>query len=216
MPPPPEPEPVPAPPVVLAPPPELDDVDVPPELDDVDVPPEDAELLVEVPVEVLLAVEEVVLVVGVEVVCAGVMTAPMAPPDGRVRGGAPLVSVADPPPPQAVKPPANATSDTVMASTRLPAVTAGASGAERIHSPAAHGAVVQILLGELVAPVAEAQVFDCPRQLGWGRGEWQQLGHHLELFSGLPVDVLLPGIGLNDDLTTGGGRPHSVPLTRSS
>src|ERR1700733_3375493 len=74
-------------------------------------------------------------------------------------------------------------------------------------------AVVQILLTELVAPVAEAEVLNRPGELGRGRGERKELPDDIEFLAGLTIDVVTPGLGLDHDLAPGGWRPHPVALT---
>jgi hypothetical protein len=66
---------------------------------------------------------------------------------GTVSCGAPEVSVLeDEPPPQAATP---------LASNKRTVSAARSLGAERLHAPAAVGTVVEILLSELITPVAE-------------------------------------------------------------
>jgi hypothetical protein len=89
------------------------------------------------------------------------------------------------------------------------------SAAERGHPPPARGAVIEVLLGELVTPVAEAQVVDRPGELGRGGGEREQLGDGLELLAGLAVAVDAPGLGLDDHLAAGRGCAHAVSLPQS-
>ncbi len=166
--------------------------------------------------------EEVVVVVVevVEAVEAGGEAAIVAV--GTVSAGAPVVSVAAEPPPHAARP-AHAANPATRAAVRLSApfpnplrrqVTAVTSDVERLHAPSAVRAVIQVLLAELVAPVAEAEVLDRPGQLRWGRRERQQLRHHLERLARVPIDVHPPRLGLQHDLPPGGWRPHPVPLTR--
>jgi hypothetical protein len=183
-------------------------------------PPEDApvadadcEAPLEDVVEVVLLVD-VVLVVPVD---AGTEIGSV----GTVSGGAPDVSVAAEPLPHAAMPAATAAPAASAASVRVARTVAGRRGTittsdffERVHPPAAMGAVVEILLAVLVAPVAEAKVLDRPRQLGWGRRQRQQLPDDLERLTGLPIDVRPPGLRIDHYLTTGGRRPHPVLLTR--
>ena len=62
---------------------------------------------------------------------------------------------------------------------------APASGAQ---ATAAVRAVVEVSLAELVAPWAEPQVLDSPRQRGLRRGQGQDLPEHLELSAGLRIE----------------------------
>jgi hypothetical protein len=117
----------------------------------------------------VVVVEEVALVVDVEV---GGVAAPVV---GTVNGGAPLVSAEFPlPPPQAeiASAAASATKGATKVRVRLricrgtgPVRFDRRSARDRIHVLAAPRAGVQILLGQLVAVVAEAQVLNRPRKL---------------------------------------------------
>jgi hypothetical protein len=179
--------------------------------------PDDAPVDEDPPVVVdVLVVLDVVDVLGV----AGWFAAAVAV--GTVSAGAPDVSVVGEPPPHAAKP-AHARTAAKAPAMRLrepPADaatrrdTAGGSDVERLHAPAAVRAVVEVLLTELVAPVAEAKVLDRPRQLRWGRRERQELSDDLEGLAGLSIDVLQSRLGLDHDLPPSGWRPHPVLLTR--
>jgi hypothetical protein len=160
---------------------------------------------------VLVVVVEVVVVEG-EGVFATVEV-------GTVSGGAPEVSAAVvAPPPQAASVPESASAahsrasflitDRLFPSWREP------SARKRLHPPAAGRAVVQVLLRQLVTPVAEPQVLDRPGQLGRGGGQREQHSHDLELLVGLAIHVDPVGLRFDDDLSAGGGRPHAVLLAR--
>ena len=211
------------------PPPEVPPPAVPPDVPPPDVPPLE-EPADELPVpedadcdedgdELLDDVEVVpVVLVDVDAVVAG---AALMVAVGTVRGGTSEVSVvAADPPPHAATPAAMAAPAARALNMREPRITAerrgtsGTSDLEWVHPPAAMRTVVQILLAVLVAPVAEAEVVDRPRQLR-GRGrERQELTDDLERLPGLAVDVNPPGRSFDHDLTTGGWRPETVPLTR--
>src|SRR5258708_23404852 len=126
--------------------------------------------------------DAVVLVVGVVVV--GVTAALAAVEVGTVNAGAPeaLTEVEPPPPQPAIA--AATTSDqapsvsSLFRRVRCPS-TPRASAPEGFHPPAAVRAVVQVLLTQLIAPVAESEVLNRPRELRAGRRQRQQLGHDL-------------------------------------
>jgi len=90
----------------------------------------------------------------------------------------------------------------------------GEPSAERGHPPAARRAVVEVLLGELVAPVAEAQVVDRPRQLGGRGGEGEELGDDLQRLARRPIEVGPTGLGLHHGLPARGGCAESVLLAQ--
>jgi hypothetical protein len=103
-------------------------------------------------------------------------------------------------PPQA----ASATAPTAppnSASDRRPRVTCSRS--ERTHATPARRAVVEVALGELLAPGTEAQVLHRPGELRARRRERQQLADHLQWLTGLAVGVDTVGIGLDDHLAAG-------------
>jgi hypothetical protein len=108
-------------------------------------------------------VEVVELVVDVVVVTEAIGVAFV----GIVSVGAPAESVAELELPQAASPAAISAPATTAAK-GLVNRRIGRLVAERFHTPAAGGAVVEVLLGKLVAPVAEAEVLHRPRQLGRG------------------------------------------------
>src|SRR3954467_9594385 len=85
-----------------------------------------------------------------------------------------------------------------------------AGGREGRHAPPARRAVVEVLGRQLVAPVAVAQVLDAPREAGHVGRERQDDPDGLELLAGLPVDVDLAGLGLDDDLAPRRGSAHAV------
>jgi hypothetical protein len=197
---------------------------VPPPL--VPVPVTPAPPLVPVPPPVAVPVEPPVevpvplpLVEVVEVVLEEERTAAGVTDDvGTVNAGAPAVLVVPDPPPQALTASAitSATAAAVITLSLLKGalIKLGASGAEGLHAPAAHRAVVEVLLRQLVAPIAKAQIVDRPWQLRGGRSEWEQLGDHLQLLAAVPVQIQLSGLGFDDYFSTGGGRPHPVLLAR--
>ncbi|MBV9048181.1 MAG: hypothetical protein JOY58_07925 [Solirubrobacterales bacterium] len=137
-------------------------------------------------------------------------------PAGTVKVGAPAVLVvADPELPQAetasaVPAPIASTARILIAASR--ALTGSTSGPEWVHAPTANRTVVQILLRQLIAPGAEAQVVHRPWKLGRCRRQRQQLGDHLQLLARVTIDVRRVGIGLDDHLATGRWRPETVLL----
>jgi glycosyltransferase involved in cell wall biosynthesis len=86
------------------------------------------------------------------------------------------------------------------------------SRAERTHSTAAGGTVVQILLGELSAPRTKPQVLHRPRQTRRVRGERQQLADDLHRLARVAVAVDLARERLHQDFTATGGRTQTVAL----
>ena len=207
---------------VVAPPPALAPPEVEaPEVPDVPEEPVPDDVLPPVPADVLVLDEPVPLVdAEVDVVCLAVVTldelpAVVEPPAGTVSGGAAtaLAAADEPPPPQAESPSAsNAPTASASAAPFSRPRPTSASGAEWLHPAAAVGAIVQILLSELVAPVAEPQVLDRPGKLRLGRGERQQHGHDLERLAGLAVDVNTVWLRLDHDLAAGRWRAHPVLL----
>lgn len=84
---------------------------------------------------------------------------------------------------------------------------------ERGHPAAAVWTVVEVLLGELVAVVAEPQVLHRPCKLGGRGGKRQQLANHLELLSGLAVDVYAIGLRFEHDFAPRGWGSQTVSRT---
>lgn len=217
-----------APPVLppLVPPPVVPPPVVPPPVVPPLVPPEDeleppeddpeADADCDAPLD-----DDVDVVFVVDVLVVPVDTGALIGAVGTVSGGAPDVSVAADPLPHAAMAAATAAPAASAASVRVARRVAGRRGTistsdffERFHPPAAMRAVVEILLAMLVAPVAETKVLDRPRQLGRGWRQRQQLPDYLQRLTGLPIDVRPSGLGIDQNLTTGGWRPHPVLLTR--
>ena len=156
------------------------------------------------------AVELVVEVVVVLVVEVGVFELPVAV--GTVSAGAPEVSAeGEPPLPQAASEIASNTTTVRQRKVRRP-FTSATPSTKRIHTPATVGAVVEVLLHELVAPVTEAEVLDRPGELGGRWSQGHELADDLELLARVPIDVDPVGLRLDDHLPAGGGRPHAVLL----
>ncbi|MDQ2760551.1 MAG: hypothetical protein M3Y17_09035 [Actinomycetota bacterium] len=159
---------------------------------------------------VLPVVVVALLVVAVDAAALG------AAEVGTVSCGAPDVSAADdPPPPHADTPAASASPEpraaNALRSRGLPRI-AFLLGCERGHPPGAVRAIVEVLLGELVAPVAKPQVLDRPGKLGCRRGQRQELCHYIEPLAGLAVDVIPAGLGLDHDFPPRRGCPQAVLL----
>ena len=143
---------------------------------------------------------------------------------GTVNGGEPVVSVdAAPPPPQPAAPTARAAPVVTVASRRtalaerirrMPGRSTSSLRlvAERFHPPATVRTVVEVLLRELIAVVAEPEVLDGPRKLRCRRRQRQELRDRLELLAGFTVDVFEPRLGLEDHFPARGGGPHPVFL----
>jgi hypothetical protein len=148
---------------------EPDDPEVPE--DDELPPPEDADADGELALEDEVVVVPVVDVVDDPVVLAGDAEIVWV---GTVNGGAPAVSVVVDPPPQAARAAQALTPAATVAirpnrpllSTTERRVTTGTSDLERLHASPAVRAVIEVLLAELVAPVAETKVLNGPGQLG--------------------------------------------------
>ena len=171
---PPDPEPEPEPPAPPAPPappvPPVPPAEEPPDEaaappDEAAVPPlEDEEDEGADPLLELAAVVGVVAVVEVGVVDGVTALADAAV--GTVNGGAPEPSIdVEPPLPQAETPADRTMAAARAASGRVRQIIYVASGTEWVHPPAAVWAVVQVLLGELVAPIAKTNVLNCPGKL---------------------------------------------------
>jgi hypothetical protein len=178
-------------------------------------PPEEAELDELLNGELL----DVVLVVVVDVVVVVVGGVLATVEVGTVSGGALDVSAAVvPPPPQPASTAESAsgaqTSESFLITARLLQCRLEPSGLKRLHPPAAVRAVVQVLLGVLVAPVAEAEVLDRPGQLGERGGERKQLGDDAQLLACFAVDVDAVWLRFDDDFAAGRGSPHPVLLAR--
>jgi hypothetical protein len=138
---------------------------------------------------------------------------------GTVSVGAPAVfATVDPPPPQAETPTASPTPAERAARELVRRVrridTDGALDPEWVHATPAVRAIVQVLLGELVAPIAEAEILDRPRELRRRRGQRQQDGDGLQGLAGLPVHVNPVRLGLDYHLSARGGRPQPILLIR--
>src|SRR4051794_8325602 len=86
------------------------------------------------------------------------------------------------------------------------------SAGQRGHPAAARRAVVEVLLGGLVAPVAEAQGLDRPWQVGLRRSEGEHLPHDFERLARVMVRVDLAGFGRQQQLATRGRSAQSVQL----
>jgi pyruvate/2-oxoglutarate dehydrogenase complex dihydrolipoamide acyltransferase (E2) component len=87
------------------------------------------------------------------------------------------------------------------------------SPSERTHATPAGRAVVEVALGELLAPRAEAKVLNGPRQLGLRRRERQHAADDLERLAGFGVGVDAVCLGLDDQLSAGRGRAQAVAVT---
>jgi GNAT superfamily N-acetyltransferase len=85
-------------------------------------------------------------------------------------------------------------------------------GRERRHAAPAGGTVVEVALGELVAPVAEPQRLDGPGQVRGRRRQRQDDADDLELLAGVAVGVDPIRGGLDHDLAPRRRRAHAVSL----
>src|SRR5688572_9561280 len=87
---------------------------------------------------------------------------------------------------------------------------------DRGHAAAAGGAVVEVLLRQLVAPVAEAEVLHGPRQPAQRRLEREDDAGDLELLARLAVAVDAVRLGFEDDLAAGRRCPHAITLRHAT
>ena len=87
--------------------------------------------------------------------------------------------------------------------------------AEGVHAAPARGAVVEVLLRQLVAPVAEAEVLDREGQPRRARRQRDDLADDLEGLAGVAVAVDLAELGLEEDLAPRGGGAHAVALLQA-
>ncbi len=148
----------------------------------------------------------------VDVVCAAACSALVS--FGGVMLGVLLgtESLALLPPPQAASvPPARSSAS--AEDDRADSQRSARPRSQRLHAPAAGGTVVEVLLRELVAPVAEAQVLHGPGQTRGRRGERQDLADDLQLVAAFAVAIDLAGLGLEHDLAPAGGVSQAVALT---
>jgi hypothetical protein len=146
----------------------------------------------EAPVDPVVPVEPVTPVVPVELTMSSGLLS-FGTSVGTVDGALSATVL----PPQAARATAPA-APPISASDRLPRVTGSRS--ERTHATPAGGAVVEVALGELLAPGTEAQVLHRPGELRARRRERQQLADHLKRLTGLAVGVDAVGLGLDDQL----------------
>jgi hypothetical protein len=158
---------------------------------------------------VLVVVVFVVVVVDVDTVGGALFV-------GTVSVGEPAVFAWVELPPQAETPTASAM-PAEKAATELARLvrrvdTSRASRPERVHATPAVRAIVQILLGELVAPIAEAEILDRPRELRRRRGQRDQHGDDFQCFARLPVQIGPAGLGLEHDFATCRRCPQPVLL----
>lgn len=136
---------------------------------------------------------------------------------GTVSGGAPeVLAEFELPPPQAERPTASAVPAKRAARKGAPraimTLPGRTSGPEGVHPASAMGAIVEVLLAELIAPIAEAEVLDGPGQLR-GRGrQGEEHGRGLEGLARLAVDVGAARLGLEHDLAPGRRGPQAVLL----